>query len=169
MVQAGIEKYQSAGGWHASCRQSIVRPLRHPAHTAVGVRKVSVGIEYREPISGRHAGDPGDLPAAHDLVRKTRGCAQEFLPMAERKLIDVAGHKAPPDPRVSVFRLRISEIPEVADVLRGPQVRVRGIVDRVRPGIGRLELQSVPEALLVVHLQRVVTRRTSHTAPEHSS
>src|SRR5437588_9660251 len=83
VVQAGIEKHQLSRGRHASGRETEIRTLRDATHAAVGVRKVSIGIEHRKPVSARYAGNSGDLPSSDQLVREAAGLTHKFLSAPE--------------------------------------------------------------------------------------
>src|SRR5450631_556701 len=87
--------------------------------------------------------------------------------MTHRQFIKEAGNETLPDVEVGVatFALRVAEVPEIAVVLSWAKVRVGSIVNRVRPGVGGLKLQTMSEALFEMGLQRVVARGSAGAEP----
>src|SRR6266481_4160778 len=90
--------------------------------------------------------------------------------MADRQLVQVAENETVADVeiRVAIFLRGISEIAEVATILRS-QICVRCNIQGMGPSVRGKKSQSVRETLLDPGLQRVVIRKARRAEPANES
>ncbi len=82
-----------------------------------------------------------------NLVEVFRWHPHQPLTAANRQLVEITKDKPVADIKVgvSIFRLGILEVAEIAAILR-PQIGIRRDIQRVRPGVRGEERQSMREA-----------------------